>query len=104
MGHVERQMHGGVPKDDAQHHLLVSLFDSKSGQRITDATLGARVALEGSGSQQKILEPMKFAGNVTYGNYFRMTATGSYRIEIEIQRSGSKLPVKTSFEYFPPRR
>jgi hypothetical protein len=31
--HEERKMHGGVPSGPGQHHLIVSVFDSKSRQR-----------------------------------------------------------------------
>ena len=102
--HIERKMHGGVPGGRGQHHLIVSVFESKSRQRIADAAVTARVTEVGLGGQQKKLEPMQFAGAMTYGNYFRMAARGPYRIEIEILRPGSTGPVKTSFEFSHPRR
>ena len=103
-GHAERQMHGGVPKGAGQHHLLVSLFDSKSGQRIANAAVIAKVTEIGLGSQEKPLELMPFGGAITYGNYFRMSSPGPYRVDIEIRRPGLSVPVKTTFEYRHPRR
>lgn len=35
--HVETKMHGGVPRGSGQHHLIVSIFDVKTGQRIQNA-------------------------------------------------------------------
>lgn len=102
--HAERKMHGGVPSGRGQHHLVVSVFESKSGQRMADAAVTARVTEVGLGGQQKKLEPMPFAGAMTYGNYFRMATRGPYRIQIEVLQPGSTTPVKTSFEYSHPRR
>ena len=102
--HAERKMHGGVPGGRGQHHLIVSIFDGKNGQRITDAAVTAKVGELGLGVQERKLEPMPFANAMTYGNYFRMSAQGPYRVEIEIRRPGSTVLVKTSFEYSHPRR
>lgn len=40
--HIEKQ-HGGVPRGREQHHLIVSVFDAKTGKRIENATVSARV-------------------------------------------------------------
>jgi len=102
--HTERKMHDGVPRGAGQHHLIVSLFDAHTRQRVTDATVQARVTELGLAPQRKTLEVMTIAGAITYGNYFRMSGSGPYRIEIEIIRPGSSSPVKTSIEYSHPRR
>jgi hypothetical protein len=102
--HEERKMHGGPPTGPGQHHLIVSLFDARTGQRVTDAKIVGTVSERGLAPQRKPLESMTFAGTITYGNYFRMPPPGPYRIEVEIRRSGSTGPVKTSFEYSHPRR
>jgi hypothetical protein len=102
--HDERRMHGGVPSGSGQHHLIISLFDARTRARVTDATARATVTEPGLATQQKALEPMVFAGALTYGNYFRMTGPGPYRIEVEILRPGSTIPVKTTFGYSHPRR
>ena len=70
--HAERKMHGGVPPGRNQYHLIISLFDGKTKQRIVDAGVSARISAVGLHTQQKKLKPMEFAGAVTYGNYFRM--------------------------------
>jgi hypothetical protein len=102
--HAERKMHDGVPRGAGQHHLIVSLFDGRTRERVTDATVRVRVTEPGLAPQRKTLEAMTIAGAITYGNYFRMSGSGPYRIEIEIIRPGSSSPVKTSFEYSHPRR
>ena len=102
--HAERRMHGGVPRGSGQHHLIVSLFDVKSGQRIENAQVGARIGEPGLTPQKKNLEPMQFAGAVTYGNFFTMTQPGPYRIQIDVLRHGDLKPTQAVFAYRHPRR
>lgn len=102
--HVERKMHGGVPRGSGQHHLIVSLFDVKTGQRIENAKVSARIGEPGLTPQSKDLEPMQFAGTVTYGNFFTMTSPGPYRIEVGVRRHGGLKPAQTVFTYRHPRR
>jgi hypothetical protein len=101
--HVERKMHGGVSRRSGQHHLIVSLFDVKTGRRIENAQVSARVGEVGLTPQRKTLEPMHFAGSVTYGNFFTMTSPGPYRIEIDLRPQG-RAPAEAVFEYRHPRR
>ena len=102
--HEERKMHGGAPRSSGQHHLVISIFDEKTRERVANASVTARVGEIGMSVQEKKLEPMQFADTATYGNYFRMTAPGPYRIEIEIRRSATGRPIRTTFEYSHPRR
>ena len=102
--HPEGKMHGGVPSAKRQHHIVVAVFDTKDGGRVTNAEVTARVAEIGLSQTQKKLERMAIDKTISYGNYFSMGSPGPYRIEIEILRPGSTAPVKTSFEYSHPRR
>ena len=103
-GHSERKMHGGSPAWGEQYHLVVTLFDSASKERIHDAEVKATVfdtRLPGKrlAGQQKRLEPMLFADAVSYGNYFNMPGPAPYRIELEIRRRGAAKTVKFPIEY-----
>jgi hypothetical protein len=102
--HAERKMHGGVPVGADQYHLIVSLFDGRTQDRIVDADVSARISAVGLHTQQKKLESMEFAGAVTYGNYFRMPRRGPYRIELDIRRPGAPRQASAIFEYTHPRR
>lgn len=102
--HEERRMHGGIPRGGGQHHVIVSLFDGKTRQRVEGAAVTARVGEIGLGSQEKKLEPMQFGGTATYGNYFSMAAPGPYRVELVIRRASGAQTVKATFEYSHPRR
>jgi hypothetical protein len=72
---AEGQAHGGIPRGRGWHHVLIALFDTKTGQRITDAEVTARVEdVARIQSGEKRLEPMVIAGTVTFGNFFSMPA------------------------------
>jgi hypothetical protein len=103
--HPEGKMHGGVPSAKRQHHVVVALFDTTANsRRIDSAAVTARVTEVGLGSAEKKLELMTIDKAASYGNYFSMGSPGPYRIEIEIRRSDSTTPAKTSFEFSHPRR
>ena len=78
--HPESGMHGGVPVGES--HLLVALFDDKTGKRIDGAEVTATVTGPERLKLRKTLEPMTVAGAVTYGNYFSLTGPGPYRIAV----------------------
>lgn len=97
----EGVMHGGVPAGKNRYHLVVALFDEASGKRISGAGIKARVSEFGLPGQEKKLDPMVIAGNVTYGNYFAMPNPGPYRIHLEIRhaRIHSVGTIEAEFEY-----
>jgi hypothetical protein len=97
---VEEEMHGGIPSGEDVYHVLVTLFDRSSGERIEDATVTARVAPLGLGRNARPLEVMYSAGVVCYCNWFEMTAGEPYRISVLIERPGEP-ERSTQFEYTP---
>jgi hypothetical protein len=97
---IEEEMHGGIPSGGDVYHLLVTLFDRSSGERIEDATVTARVAPLGLGPREQPLEVMYSAGVACYCNWFEMTAGERYRISVLIERPGEP-ERRTQFEYDP---
>ena len=97
-GHPERTMHGGVQGDRDSYHLLVSIFDTSTRMRITNAQVQASVGGAEPALQTKPLESMSFAGVVTYGNYFTLSGPGPFRITLNIKRP-DRSPLRTDFEY-----
>lgn len=95
--HAERQMHDGVPA--GENHIVIALFDAKSGNRITDADVTARVAGKGSPATEKRLEPMEIAGAMSYGGYFYMAGAGPYRIEVRVRLPGSQRAIPAAFNW-----
>lgn len=97
--YAEWKMHGGVPSGRSMYHVMVAIFDAKTGQRITDAQVRARVEEVGLTSEDKKLESMQVANAVTYGNFFRMAGQGTFRITVQIRRPGTTRAVELQFEH-----
>ena len=97
--HPETTMHGGRPGGSGEYHVVIALFDAKSGARIIKADVAARVSEIGLAGQEKKLEPMEIADTETYGNYFRMAGNGPFRISLTIHVPGEPQEIKVEFEH-----
>jgi hypothetical protein len=95
--HPESGMHGGAPVGES--HLMVALFDAKTGARIPKATIVANVTGGGGAKLDKQLEPMTVAGALAFGNYFYLTGSGPYRIDLQILLPGRNETIRASFEW-----
>ena len=95
--HPEGRMHGGTT--GRGYHVMVALFEAKTGARITDAQVGARLVSSTQSAPETKLEPMTIAGAQTYGNYFDMAPGGSYRIDVSIRRPGVAEPIHATFHW-----
>lgn len=97
--HPETTMHGGRPTASGEYHVVIALFNAKSGARIGKADITARVSEIGLAGEEKKLEPMQIAGTETYGNYFRMAGNGPFRISLTIRVPGEPQEIKVEFEH-----
>ena len=97
--HTEDVMHGEVPLGKHHHHVMVALFESKTGERITDAEVEATVREVGLAGRTKELEPMTIGGALTYGNFFELRYRVRYLISIQVRRPGASRVIETRFEY-----
>lgn len=98
--HDPGALHGGTPADSSSHHIVVALFDAKTGARITDARIHAGVGDRSYNHKPDTwLEPMRINDTLTYGNFFLMQGPGEWRIHLEIFRPGLALPVEADFGY-----
>ena len=97
--HPEATMHGGVPRTSGQYHVMIALFDAKSGARIENADISARISESGLDGVVKKLEPMQIAGTVTYSNYFPMAGNGPFLIRVAIHVPGELLQTIAEFEH-----
>lgn len=77
------KMQGGIGGEEHQYHILIALFDSGSGEGISDAKVKATVAQLGMTGDTGALEPMP-TEFLSYGNYFSMHKADYYRIKVEI--------------------
>lgn len=91
-------MRGGSPAGRRECHLVAAIFDAASRERITDATVTARVAEVGLAGREQTLEPMEIAGTTTYGGFFNLAGAGHYAIRVMVSRPGHA-PVGIDFTY-----
>jgi hypothetical protein len=92
-------MHGGNESiGEYTYHIVIAIFDSKTGERILYAKLKATVIPLGMKGETKKLEPMH-ANLKSYGNYFTLHNAAPYTIRVEIQRpdSGKKSIAEFTF-------
>jgi hypothetical protein len=99
----ERHMHGGPPRGRGHQHLMVTLFDARTKQRIENAVVRAKVGEAGFGVEEKQLEAMGASGSLAYGNYFRMTGPGTYRITVQIRTRDPDRTIERTMQYAPGR-
>ncbi|MBL6751663.1 MAG: hypothetical protein ISP90_14140 [Nevskia sp.] len=78
---------------------MVAIFDAVSGQRVTDADVGAFLLGIGSARSEHRLELMAVNGAMTYGAFMKMPGNGAYRIRMEIHRRKTDHPVIATFDY-----
>lgn len=95
--HPESGMHGGVPI--GENHLVIALFNDKTGKRITRAEITATITGPDRFKAEKKLESMVVAGAVTFGNYFTMPGPGPYRIAVRIRTPGIGHDVEATFTW-----
>lgn len=78
---------------------MVALFDDKSGRRIADAEVTARLTGDRGLDARKPLEPMVIADGMTYGNYFYMPGPGPYRIKLSIRLPSAARAIRATFTW-----
>ncbi len=93
----EGPMHGGVPRNGNQYHLVAAVFDVSSGKRITDASVAARLSGLDLTGPMKALEPMIIVGSITYGGYFNLPGFDFYTIVLTIKRPVAPQPITLNF-------
>jgi len=84
------------------HHVMVSLFESSSGRRVTDAQVEVRVAALGFSGEKKVLEPAEVAGAQLYGAAFPMMGRGPFRVDVEFLLPGAKRARRVRFYFSHP--
>ena len=98
-GSTEASMHGGIPSGNDYYHLSVSLFDSKTGARITDAKVKATVSDPLMGGDTKPLHPTAIGSAVSYGNYFRIADANPHTVTVHVVRPGSPQTITAKFDF-----
>jgi len=84
------------------HHVMVSIFEYRTGRRIEQATVAARVAELGFSGVKKTLEPASVAGEKVYAGLFPMLGRGPYRVDVEFRLPGAAGGERARFYFTHP--
>lgn len=96
--HSDPSMHGGAPPQPHSFHLVLSVADAETGQKVEAS--GVAVGLSGPGHPGTNLAPMEAMsvnGQASYGRYVVLPEPGPYRLEFRVTPSGTRQPVKARF-------
>ena len=96
-------MHGGLPSGSGSHHLVIAIFEERTGNQVVATAVNASVGPLGMGMTRRKLEPMLIGPTTTYGNFFPMPGPGPYRIRVSIQRAGETRATEVQFNYSHPQ-
>jgi cytochrome c5 len=94
-------VYGTVPSLPDHYYVTVAAFDARTGRRITDAVVRARVSGAAGTGREQTLKPITVGGTVSYGGYFPMAGGGPYKVAVHVMRPGSSAPVDAQFQYSP---
>lgn len=103
--HPERAMHEGVPTAPDTYHVVLAVFDAKTGERIKDADVSLELSGPGHGPGRVVmpLEPMPVVGDVTYGGYVSLPESAKYRLTFDAAHAGGRSgTVKAPFVFDRP--
>jgi hypothetical protein len=95
--HTGQGVHGGRSSSRYSHHLIVAVFDSQSGLRVTDATVRVFITSSHHPAEHADLEPMALGGAATYGGFVDMPPRDTYHISVEVRRGEGMAPVTADF-------
>ena len=80
------EVHGAARPASDTHHLVVALFDTPTGQRITQATVTVRHTPPKGVAMSKVLEPMPLGDALSFGTTFVIAKGRHHRFRIEVRR------------------
>lgn len=83
---MEVRAYGDIPDTGDAYLVTLVLRDRGSGREIENARVTASFGQLGLSGRTKELRPVSLSGVTTYGEYFRMSRAGLYRIEISVTR------------------
>ncbi|MBI2379518.1 MAG: hypothetical protein HYV16_02010 [Gammaproteobacteria bacterium] len=87
------------------HHVVIALFDAKTGQRIHDAIVTARVIPLSGAPEEAALKPMRINDSMSFGNFFRLETDTPYVVHLRIRRADvAGKDVEAQFRYQHPTR
>ncbi len=102
-GEPIEQMYGGKPVHGGKvHHLLLALFDSKSGKRIDNAIVRAQLSEPGIvDGPPKYLPLMTVNDQASYGQVFGMVEDGPYKFRVSVKLPDRAQPIEYTISAAP---
>ena len=95
----EPKGHPRVQRRPHSYHVVVAIFDAKTGARVENAEVVASIAPTGLAGQRHQLRPMNISNSVTYGAYVDLPGEDRYAIKLDIRTPNRPAPVKADFAY-----
>ncbi|MFC3068458.1 hypothetical protein [Phenylobacterium soli] len=96
--HPDASMHGGPPAQPNSYHVVLSVADAKTGQKIDASNVAMGLSGPGHpGTNIAPMEAMMVNGQASYGHYVVLPEPGSYEFEFRVTPSGKHQPVKARF-------
>lgn len=95
---AERNLHGHMPRRPHEYQVLVALFNTATGARISDAVVSVELSRPGSFGGGQKLEPIQIAGAATYGGIFDLPEFDLYSLKLTAERAGTS-PIVFQFSY-----
>jgi hypothetical protein len=92
-----------LPSGKNLHHVLVAIFDSATGERVTEAEVEARISPLGLAGLKKPMHPSAAAGQLTFCNFFTLSPGDTYVIRVDIRRPGTPSVATAEFTRRFPR-
>jgi hypothetical protein len=91
-------MHGGIPSGSGYWHINVSVFDTKTQDQVTGATVVFEYEQLGMGAQKADLEPATIAGATSYGAYVRLVPRATYNFVVRVKKPGAAQATEVRFQ------
>lgn len=90
--------HDAPPFPADTHHVIVAVFDARSGERITDATVQARHEPALGVATEKPLVPMPLGDALSYGNTFIVPDGANHRFVLRIRQAERDARVEFTYD------
>lgn len=98
----ESTSHPDLGKTGSDHHLVVSITDTKSGAKVADAEVRADVQGPDRQVQEKKLVPRVTSGVPDYSEAFDMSRPGRYRITVYVKTKAHPKPLVARMNWTNP--
>ncbi|MEJ7930217.1 hypothetical protein WG922_09540 [Ramlibacter sp. AN1015] len=98
--HAQEDLHGGRPPGGGRlNHLVIALFDARSGARIDNAVVRAQLSEPGIvDAPAKYLVPMPVNGQASFGQVFGTVYGGPYRFRVYVQLQQRPQEIQFDFQ------